>query len=119
MCHAGASWVRTQILEHYRSAKLRVYVIWTAKLIFDSRDQWDGGGLSDPRVIHLWDQQDILGNWFVANLPGYQGSDWDAYLLFGPNATWTAQPQPLISSGSSVIGTKDTLANSIAPLLGG
>jgi len=119
VCHAGASWVRTQILEHYRSAKLRVYVIWTAKLTFDSRDQWDGGGLSDPRVIHLWDQQDILGNWFVANLPGYQGSDWDAYLLFGPNATWTAQPQPLISSGSSVIATKDTLASSIAPLLQG
>ncbi len=111
--------MQTQILEHYRSAKLRVYVIWTAKLTFDSRDQWDGGGLSDPRVIHLWDQQDILGNWFVANLPGYQGSDWDAYLLFGPNATWTAQPQPLISSGSSVIATKDTLASSIAPLLQG
>jgi len=119
VCLEGASWVQTQILEHYRSAKLRVYVIWTAKLTFDSRDQWDGGGLSDPRVIHLWDQQDILGNWFVANLPGYQGSDWDAYLLFGPNATWTAQPQPLISSGSSVIATKDTLASSIAPLLQG
>jgi hypothetical protein len=111
--------VQTQILEHYRGAKLRVYVIWTVKLTFDARDQWDGGGLIDPRVIHLWDQQDIVGDWVVAHLPDYQGSDWDAYLLFGPSATWTAQPPPLINSGSSVIDTKDTLASSIAPLLQG
>ena len=111
--------MQSQILTHYRSAKLRVYVIWTVKLTFDSRDQWDGGGLIDPRVVHLWDPQDILGNWFVDHLPDYQGSDWDAYLLFGSAATWTAQPPHLISSGSSVIDTKDTLAASIAPLLGG
>ena len=111
--------MQTQILERYRGAKLRVYVIWTVKLIFDSRDQWDGGGLIDSRVIHLWDQQDVLGDWFVAHLPDYQGSDWDAYLLFGPAATWTAQPPPLISSGSGVIDTKDALASGIAPLLKG
>jgi hypothetical protein len=111
--------VQAQILERYRGAKLRVYVIWTVKLIFDSRDQWDGGGLIDSRVIHLWDQQDVLGDWFVAHLPDYQGSDWDAYLLFGPAATWTAQPPPLISSGSGVIDTKDALASGIAPLLKG
>ncbi len=111
--------MQTEILEQHRSAKLRVYVIWTAKLTFDARDQWDGGGLNDPRVIHLWDQQDVLGGWFVAHLPDYQGSDWDAYLLFGPTTTWTAQPPPLISSGSSVIGTKDQLAHSIGPLLTG
>ncbi len=111
--------MRTDILGKYRSAKLRVYAIWTVKLTFDARDQWDGGGLADPRVMHLWDPQDILGNWFVAHLPDYQGSDWDAYLLFGPTARWTDQPSPLVSSGSSVIGTKDTLASSIAPLLGG
>ena len=111
--------MQAQILERYRGAKLRVYVIWTVKLIFDSRDQWHGGGLIDPRVIHLWDQQDVLGDWFVAHLPDYQGSDWDAYLLFGPAATWTAQPPPLISSGSSVIDTKDALASGIAPLLKG
>ncbi len=111
--------MQTHILENYRNAKLRVYVIWTVKLPFDSRDQWDAGGLIDPRVIHLWDQQDVLGDWFVTHLPDYQGSDWDAYLLFGPTATWTTRPSPLISSGSSVIGTKDALAGSITPLLTG
>ena len=112
--------MRTEILEKYPSAKLRVYVIWTVKLTFDARDRWDGGGLSDPRVMHLWDPQDITGDWFVANQPNYQADDWDAYLLFGAQARWTtSQPPPLISSGGSVIGTKDQLAQSIGPLLQG
>ena len=98
---------------------MRVYAIWTVKLTFDARDQWDGGGLTDPRVIHLWDQQDLVGDWFVAHLPGNQANDWDAYWLFGSTATWTTQPPPLISSGSTVIGEKDALAQRIAPLLKG
>ena len=98
---------------------MRVYVIWTVKLTFDSRDQWDGGGLSDPRVVHLWDPQDRLGDWFVAHQTDYQAGDWDAYLLFGPGAAWTSRPPPLISSGGSVIDTKDQLQQSIAPLLKG
>jgi len=70
-------------------------------------------------VVHLWDPQDIMGDWFVAHLPDNQASDWDAYWLFGPAAIWANQPPPLISSGSSVIGEKDTLAENIAPLLKG
>jgi hypothetical protein len=68
-------------------------------------------------VVHLWDQQDLTGDWFVAHEPDYQASDWDAYLLFSPTATWTSQPPPLISSGDSVIGAKDQLAQSITPWL--
>jgi hypothetical protein len=98
---------------------LRAYAIWTPKLPFDSRNQWDGGGLSDPRVVHLWDQQDVLGNWFADHLPNYQGGTWDAYLLFGKGVTWTNQPPPVISSGSSVIDQKDALAQSIHPFLTG
>lgn len=89
------------------------------KLTFDARDQWDGGGLIDPRVVHLWDPQDLVGDWFVAHEPDDQGGDWDAYLLFGPTARWTDQPPPLISSGGTVIDTKDDLAHSIIPLLSG
>ena len=60
-----------------------------------------------------------MGDWFVAHLPDNQADDWDAYWLFGPTVTWANQPPPLISSGSSLIGAKDTLAESIAPLLKG
>lgn len=70
-------------------------------------------------MVHLWDQQDLLGKWFVNQLPGYQGSTWDAYLLFDKEAQWTSRFPSLISSGSSVIDQKDTLAQSILPMLKG
>ena len=75
--------------------------------------------MTDHRVIHLWDQQDLLGNWFVNQLPSYQGSTWDAYLLFDKEAKWTSQFPTLVSSGSSVIDQKDALAQSIFPILEG
>ena len=73
----------------------------------------------DSRIVHLWDPQDLAGDWFVAHEPDDQAGDWDAYLLFGPTARWTNKPPPLISSGGSVIDTKDDLAHSITPLLTG
>ena len=75
--------------------------------------------MTDRRVVHLWDQQDLLGNWFVNQLPGYQGSTWDAYLLFDKDAKWTSQFPTLVGSGSSVIDQKDALAQSILPMLEG
>jgi len=60
-----------------------------------------------------------MGDWLVAHLPDNQADDWDAYWLFGPTVTFANQPPPLLSSGSSLIGAKDTLAESIAPLLKG
>jgi hypothetical protein len=53
----------------------------------------------------------------MTHLADYQGGDWDAYLLFGPNAVWTAIPHPLLNSGSTVIGSHDQLQASILPLL--
>ena len=75
--------------------------------------------MTDHRVVHLWDQQDLLGNWFVNQLAGYQGSTWDAYLLFDKGAKWTGRSPTLVSSGSSVIDQKNALAQSILPMLEG
>lgn len=54
----------------------------------------------------------------AANVDAYQGSDWDTYLLFGPDATWTSQPTPLRGSGSSVAAQIDQLSQALSPLLG-
>ena len=109
--------MQNHILRRHRRARLRVYALWTNKLFWDSRDQWDTDGLVDRRVVHLWDGKDIAGDWFVSHLRGYGGGDWDAYLLFGPHAVWTKTPHPLLSSGSTVIGTSAQLQASIKPLL--
>jgi hypothetical protein len=73
--------------------------------------------LTDPRVVHLWDAKDVSGAWLAGNVPGYQGSDWDTYLLFGPEATWQSHPTPLRSSGAPVFDQIQRLSKALDPLL--
>jgi hypothetical protein len=109
--------VQSDILNTHPQARLRIYAIWVNKLFGDARRRWDAAGLTDPRVVHLWDPQDVSGDWLAANLDGYQGSDWDTYLLFGPDATWASQPTPLRSSGGGVAAQIDQLSQALSPLL--
>ena len=109
--------MQSEILKPHPTARLRVYAIWTNKLFGDARRRWDAAGLTDPRAVHLWDAKDVSGDWLVDHVSGYQGGDWDTYLLFGPDATWTSQPEPLRSSGSPVDGQIDALSQAVTPLL--
>jgi hypothetical protein len=109
--------VQDHVLKAHPHARLAVYALWTNKLFWDSRSEWDTDGLTDHRVVHLWDGKDIVGDWLMVHLSTYQGGDWDAYLLFGPEAVWTATPHPLLSSGSTVIGSHEQLQASIIPFL--
>jgi len=109
--------VQSEVLTTHPNANLRVYAIWTSKLFGDARNRWDAAGLTDQRVTHLWDATNVSGEWLAANIEGHQGSDWDTYLLFGPDATWTAQPGPLRSSGAPVDTEIDTLRQAVDPLL--
>jgi hypothetical protein len=109
--------VQSEILSRHPNAKLKVYAIWANKLFGDARDRWDAAGLTDPRVTHLWDGPDVSGGWLAGNVDGYVGSDWDTYLLFGPDATWTAKPGPLLASGGPVDAELDRLEQAIGPLL--
>lgn len=107
--------MQEQILEGDPDAPLQVYAIWTQRMFTDARPLWDGAGLNDPRVVHLWDTDDVAGPWFAANQPGYkEGSDWDFYLLFGPEANWDEAPSPLLSSGVTVIGESERLREAFA-----
>ena len=112
--------MQSEILASHPTAKLRVYALWTNKLFGDARNRWDAAGLTDPRVTHLWDGTDVAGDWLAGHVAGYQGGDWDTYLLFGPDATWreaSVPPSPLRSSGSPVDANADTLRQAIDPLL--
>ena len=109
--------MQEEILARNPGAELRVYAIWVNKYFLASRDRWDGGGLTDRRVVHLWDERDLTGDWFVAHLDSFRGGNWDSYLLFGPDAEWTTLPSPLLSSGSTIIGQRDELARSVRALL--
>jgi hypothetical protein len=95
--------VQTEILAKQPSPRLRVYAVWVSKLFTDARRRWDAAGLTDRRVVHLWDPEDASGGWLAGNVPEYDGPDWDTYLLFGPDATWADRPGPLRDHGSPVV----------------
>lgn len=73
--------------------------------------------MTDPRVRHYWDATRFAGPWFAKNVDGADGSMWDTYLLYGPNATWDQAPGPLLGSGATIIDTSAVLRDQLTPLL--
>ncbi len=70
----------------------------------DSRGAWDRHVLDDPRVVSLWDESRLAGEWFGEHsLGGFGGSGsvvWDAFFAFGAHARWHRQPTALLAAGS-------------------
>jgi len=114
--------VQSDILEKYASADLEVYVVWMPMLATDARSKWDPAHLSDRRVRHFWDEERTAGLWFaragVGGL-GYAGVVWDAYLLFGPDASWDDEPAPLVGAGAPVVAKSAQLEAEVGRLVAG
>jgi hypothetical protein len=99
-----------------------VYTIWFSMLGGDSRSAWRSGALPDRRVTHLWDEQRLAAQWFSRHVEQTEGLVWDTYMLYGPDATWAnmeTAPEPLISSGATVVNKRAELESSLLPLLDG
>jgi hypothetical protein len=94
-------------------------VVWVKRWALDARSEIDGAGMVDPRVTHLWDTGNVVGQGFLERFGvGFGGRDYDFFLLFDRNAIWgPTVPRP-VSSGATVIGDSDRLADSAASLLG-
>ena len=109
--------MQNQLLVQYPSAKLSVYAVWLPMLGGDSRERWDGSTMPDPRVIHYWDGERTIGQWFAKEIDGYEGIAWDTYYLYGPDATWNSVPSPLRGSGGTIYGERERLKTQIQTLL--
>lgn len=107
--------MRSNILRKYPDSSVRVYVVWFDMLPGDSRQLVDTRVLNDSRVTNYYDPNRTVGAWF-ADRGGEQGIVWDTYFLYGPDAKWTDEPAPLVSSGSSVIGSSGDLATAFQKL---
>ncbi len=97
-------------------------MVWMPMLTTDARSEWDAGLLDDPRVQHFWDQERVAGTWLAREDlggQGYAGVVWDAFFVFGEDAVWDERPTGLLSSGSTVIGNTDDLADALARTLSG
>jgi hypothetical protein len=72
----------------------------------------------DPRVTHLWDAGNVVDQGFLERFGvDFGGLDCDFFLLFDCGATWEQRPPRPVSSGATVIGDSDQLAESAASLL--
>jgi hypothetical protein len=102
--------VRSDILQKYPTSSVRVYVVWFDMLAGDSRQLVDTQVLNDPRVTNFYDPKRTIGSWYSQHVDREHGIVWDAYYLYGPDASWAAEPGPLLSSGRTVIGSSADLA---------
>ena len=94
-------------------------MVWVHRWTTDTRSEIDGAGLVDPRVTHLWDVGNVVGEPFLERFGvDLGGLDYDFFLLFGPQATWGASPPRPVSSGGTVVGASDRLASAAGGLLG-
>jgi hypothetical protein len=87
----------------------------------DSRSEVDVGLLEDRRARHFWDEERVVGRWLAESgvgEPGYSGVVWDAYYVFGGQASWNERPAPLAGFGSPVIAEKATLEAALRRVLG-
>jgi len=108
--------VGCNILEKYRSSDVRVYVVWFNMLPDDSRNLVDRKVLNDHRVVNYYDPNRVAGSWFAEHKGG-SGIVWDAYFLYGADASWTDQAGPLVSSGGTVIGSSEDLTAAFGKLV--
>jgi hypothetical protein len=108
--------VRSHLLEKYPSSDVRVYVVWFNMLPADSRGVVDRRVLNDRRVTNFYDRDRVVGSWFAQHIDQSGGITWDAYYLYGPDASWGAQPGPLVSSGGTVIDSSADLAAAFSKL---
>ena len=71
-----------------------------------------------PAGDHLWDTGNVIGQAFLERFGvDFGGLDYDFFLLFDRNATWTQRPPRPVSSGATVIDDSDRLADSAATVL--
>ena len=81
---------------------------------------WTGNVITDPRVVHFWDDKKLVGRWFSEKGnpdTSDPGVTWDAYFLYGPDAEWNDKPEPLVNWGAPVRNEYDTLEKNLVPLL--
>jgi len=83
----------------------------------DAREDWDGTVMSDPRVMHFWDGERQIGQWFAEQVEGYRGVSWDTYYLYGPNAKWETVPSPLVGSGGTIYRKREALEMQLSTLV--
>ena len=94
-----------------------MYAVWLPILVGDRREEWNGNTMPDPRVMHFWDDERQVGQWFAEEVEAYRGVSWDTYYLYGPDAKWETIPSPIVGSGGTIYGEREMLKMQLSTLL--
>jgi hypothetical protein len=122
---AGARWVQSEILEEHPKTNIKVYAVSFRMLASDrfAKSMVEPEDLlSDPRVVHFWDEGKIVGRWYEENVthigqPGDERVEWDAYFLYAPETAWDEEPPSHVSWGRTIVGTRERLRKDLADVL--
>ena len=100
---------------------MSVYVVWTDVLLGDDRSKVEVNLIPDPRATLYWDNERLLATWFPQQ-EAYESLTfgpiiWDIYFLYGPEAEWKYVPEPLVTSGHTVIRKRGDLERGLGQLL--
>ncbi len=117
-CLRGANWLQEELSQR-PDADVHVYAIWLPVLPSDDRVEWDNRILVDPRVTHLWDEEQLIGRWFADRGYGDLPVQWDALFMYGPQARWETSDEPsnLVTWHRPIIAHAAELADELRPLL--
>ena len=127
----GARWVQQAILDEHPDADLKVYAIWFSMFGTENRDDWPADVLTDRRVVHWWDENKVVGRYYMPRVarmrdtmaPGSTGFAgdvlWDSYLVHGPEARWDEGPAGLRRWGRPILRTQAGLRDAVASLVQG
>ena len=108
--------MRSEILEKHRETKISVYAVWFRELPADFRFVWPSGALDDPRVMNLWDNQKVAGNWYAANLTHRgSGAEWDTWIIYPPGKVFADAP---LAWGHPIITSREKLRTELEKVLG-
>lgn len=108
--------MQENILEANPEAQIDVYVVWEPMLGARRNHADDAAELiPDPRVQHYWNDDFVAGQFFKDHDSGRTA--WDIYFLYGPDAAWESEPEPLLLSGRTVIRHRQALQDTLLGLL--
>jgi hypothetical protein len=113
--------VQKDFLAANPSARLRIFAVWFRIWPTDERSSWPADLLTDPRVIHLWDEKKSVGNWYGSQperTARSGGTAWDAYFAYRADSVWEERPAGLAGWGSPIIRNKEQFARDLRGLLG-
>ncbi len=109
--------MQENLLDTNPDSAVNVYIVWEPMLRGNRNHAADAIEelIPDERVKHYWNDSFIAGEFFREHRFGETA--WDIYFLYGPEAVWKDTPEPLLSSGFTIIRERRALDEAFTILL--